>query len=160
MLLACPVQQCESAVRVPLCLCPEPPLRCRHSTPPGRCAQRAGLPVLRSGLPLASAFPGQRGSVGDALSVLHSPLRWSVQKAPSLQLCFYSCPDKRFICTIFQIPHIRVNIHFLCFLTYLTVSDSFRSMHISEMTLLCSFLWLSNVPLFICTTSFVLTLYF
>ena len=51
----------------------------------------------------------------------------------SLHLCLYFCSANRFICTIFQVPHICINIRYLFFsfrLTSLCMTVS-RSIHVS-----------------------------
>ena len=55
----------------------------------------------------------------------------------------------------FWVPHICVNIQYLFFsfwLTSLCMTVS-RSVHVSTNDPFCSFLWLSNIPLYIYTTS-------
>ena len=74
----------------------------------------------------------------------------------SLHLHLYSCPATRFIDTIFlKIPYICVSIWY-CF----SLSDLLHSVWQTlgqstslQITQFRSFLWLSNIPLYICATS-------
>ena len=75
----------------------------------------------------------------------------------SLHLCLYSCTINRSICTLFLDPYICINI--LClfsfWLTSLCMTDC-KSIHIAVNTQFHSFLWLSNVPLYLRITSSLL----
>ena len=73
----------------------------------------------------------------------------------SLHLCLHSFPANRSMNTIFQIPCICVNTLFLFFsllLTSLCITGS-SFIHLTGIDSNSFFLWLSNIPLFIRTTS-------
>ena len=74
----------------------------------------------------------------------------------SLCLCLYSCPATRFISIIFFRVHIYALAYSICF----SLSDLFHSAWHTvspptspQITQFCFFLWLSNIPLYVCTTS-------
>ena len=77
----------------------------------------------------------------------------------SLRLCLYSCSANRIISTIdFSRSHIYVLTYNTCFF----LSDLFHSVWRTlgsptslQMTQFHPFLWLINIPLYICTTSFL-----
>ena len=72
----------------------------------------------------------------------------------SLCLHLYSCPAPRFIKTIFfYIPYICVSIWYLFFSHLLHSVWQILGPSISrQVTHFCFFLWLSNIPLYICAT--------
>ena len=124
--------------------------------------QRADLPVLCSCFPLAIYFTS--GSV-----YMHMPLSQFVPASTSpcphpqvhsLHLRLYSCPAPRVFRTIlfvcFQIPYIYV----LAYGIYFSLSDLLHSVYQSlgpstslQITQFHFFIWLSNIPLYICATS-------
>ena len=76
-----------------------------------------------------------------------------------LHLCLYSCPAPRFIrLFFFSRFHIYVLAYGICF----PLSDLLHSVRQTlvpstslQITQFCFFLWLSNIPLYICATSSV-----
>lgn len=159
MLLVSPVQQCESAVSVPLsALC--------GASPPCPVPPRLVVAAQRAGRPrCAAASPQHLLHTGWLCRHCSLSASLSPSAGVSTKAILYNCVSLPAQIKGSSVPFSRFHIYVLTygisfvFLTYLTVSDSSWSMHISEMTLLCSFLWLSNVPLFICTTSFFFLIY-
>ena len=118
---------------------------------------QADLPVLCGCFPLAIYFTF--GSVYMSMPLSHFvpayPSHSPYPQVHSLSLRFYSCPAPRFFRTIFfffQIPYICVSIWvFFLFLTSLCMTDS-RSIHLTTNNSV-SFLFMANIPLYICATS-------
>ena len=74
----------------------------------------------------------------------------------SLHLCLYSCPATRFISTVFffLIPYICVSIWYLFFSFWLHSVWQILGPNTSlQITQFHFFLYLSNIPLYICATS-------
>ena len=75
----------------------------------------------------------------------------------SIRLCLFCFLAYRVIVTIFLIPYICVNILYWCFSFWLTslciIGSSF--IHLTRTDSNVLFLWLSNTPLYICTTAFL-----
>ena len=67
----------------------------------------------------------------------------------SLCLCLHCCPANRFISTIF-LDSVYMYIWYLFFSFWFHSVGSAISLELAQM---CSFLWLSNSPLYICTTT-------
>ena len=119
--------------------------------------QGADLPVLCSCFPLAIYFTF--GSVYMSVQLSHFvPAYPSPSLCPqvhSLCLHLYSCPAPKFFRTFFLIPYICFSILYLFFsfwITSLCMTYS-RSIHSLQITQFRFFLWLSNIPLYICATS-------
>ena len=121
---------------------------------------RADLPVLCSCFPLAIYFTS--GSVYMSMLLFHViPAYPSPSQCPqvnSLPLCLYSCPAPRFIRTFYFFFrfHIYVLAYGICF----SPSDLLHSVCQTlgpstslQITQFRFFLWLSNIPLYICATS-------
>ena len=70
----------------------------------------------------------------------------------SLCLCFYCCPKNRFISIALLEFQINALIWNICF-SLLSVYQALGSFTSVEQTQTCSFLWLSNISLYMYTTS-------
>ena len=124
---------------------------------------QADLPVLCSCFPLAIYFTF--GSV--YMSVLFShlvpayPSPSPYPQVHSLRLRHYSCPAPRFIRNIFFFFFFfRFDIYVLAYGICFSLSDLLHSVGHSlgpptslQMTQFRSFLWLNNIPSYICTTT-------
>ena len=143
--------------RIPSLLCLPPTL----PIPPLYVATNhwAHLPVLCSYFPLAIYFTF--GSVYMSMLLSHFiPAYPSPSSCPQFHLLclrLYSCPAPRFIRTIF---FLRFHIYVLAFSFCFSLSDLLHSVwqtlgpsNSLQITPFCFFLWLSNVPLYICATS-------
>ena len=120
---------------------------------------RADLPVLCGCFPLAIYFTS--GSVYMSMPLSHFvPAYPSPSPCPqvhSLRLHLYSYPAPRFFITIYFFRfHIYVLAYSICF----SLSDLLHSVWQTlgpstslQITQFRFFLWLSNIPLYICTTS-------
>ena len=110
--------------------------------------------IIYSRFPLVICF-----TCGSAHTSTQSPS--STHSLPSprvypfvLYICVYSCPAHRFIWTMF------LDSMYLCYYICFSLSDLLHSVWQTlgssvslQMTQYCSFLWLSNILLYICTTS-------
>ena len=117
---------------------------------------RADLPVLCGCFPLAIYFTF--GSVYMSMPLSHFiPAYPSPSPCPQvhfLRLCLYSCPAPRFFRTFFFFRfHIYVLAYSICF----SLSDLLHSVWQTlgpcisvQITQFRFFLWLSNIPLYIC----------
>ena len=113
-------------VPLPLMVLPSTPLSCH----PSRSPESTKLSSLYIRFLLAVYFT--HGSVYMSIPIFQF-IPPSCPHMCSLCLHLYSCSANRFICTIFQIPHIWVNIKYLFFsfwLTSLCMTDP-RSIHVS-----------------------------
>ena len=65
------------------------------------------------------------------------------------------CFIDRFICVVFQVPHLSDVIWYFSFSYWLTSLCMIISscIHVAENDIICSFLWLSSIPLYRWTTS-------
>ena len=71
-----------------------------------------------------------------------------------LCLCLYFCPINRFVCTIFLTSALCVNTRCLCLSFWLHSVWHSRGPSTSlQVIQLCSFSWLSNIPLYFCFSS-------
>ena len=118
----------------------------------------ADLPVLCGCFPLAIYFTF--GSVYMSMLLSHFvsayPSPSPCPQVHSLRLHLYSYPAPRFFITIFFLDSILwVSIRYLFFSFWLTslYMRVSRSIHLTIKTQFCFFLWLSNIPLYICATS-------
>ena len=120
---------------------------------------RADLPVLCGCFPLAIYF------TFDSV-YMSMPLSDFVSAYPSPSLCpqvcclrlrLYSCPVPRFFRTIFfvldSIYMCQHMVFVFLFLTFFTLYDRLGPSTSLQVTQFHSFLWLSNIPLYICATS-------
>ena len=133
---------------------------------PSHCyglSQSPGLSSLsHSKLPLAGCFTQDSVYVSMLLSPFVTHFPYPPPSAACQQVCslgpsLYYCPENRFIITIFLdfiYIYIYVNIWYLfsSFLTSLCIIGT-RFSQLIELTQMCSFLWLNNIPLYICTTA-------
>ena len=121
---------------------------------------RADLPVLCGCFPLASYFTF--GNIYKSMPLCDFvPAYPSPSPRPqvhSLHLCLYSYPAPRFFRMIFFF--FRFHIYVLAYSICFSLSDLLPSVGQTlgpstslQITQFCSFLWLSNTPLFICATS-------
>ena len=127
-------------VPLPLMVLPSTPLSCH----PSRSPESTKLSSLYIRFLLAVYFT--HGSVYMSIPIFQF-IPPSCPHMCSLCLHLYSCSANRFICTIFQIPHIWVNIKYLFFsfwLTSLCMTDP-RSIMSLQKTQFHPFLWLSGV---------------
>ena len=92
-----------------------------------------------------------------SLSFLY-PLLTPLFPKTILCVCLYFCPTNRFISTIFSRFYIYALIYNICF----SVSDLFHSVYQAlvsstslALTHMHSFLWLSNIPVYVCTTTYL-----
>ena len=123
------------------------------------CAMGADLPVLCCCFPLAIYFTF--GSV--YMSMLHFhliPAYPSPSPCPQLHplcLCLFSCPSPRFIRTIFVFRfHVYVLAYSICFSPSDLLHSLWQTLGPStslQITQFRFFLWLSNIPLYVCATS-------
>ena len=119
----------------------------------------ADLPVLCSCFPLAICFTF--GSVYMSMLLSHfisaypSPSLYA--QVHSLHLHLYSCPAPRFFRTIFFFRfHIYVLEYSICFTLSHLLHCVWQTLGPStslQITQFHFFLWLSNIPLYICATS-------
>ena len=123
---------------------------------------RADIPVLCGCFPLAIYFTF--GSIYKSMPLSHFiPAYPSPSPCPqvhSLHLRLYSCPAPRFFRTIFfyflfldSIYMCQHTVFVFLFLTYFTLYDRLGPSTSLQITQFCFFLWLSNIPLYICATS-------
>ena len=117
------------------------------------------LPVLCGCFPLAIhfTFGGVYMSVPLSHFVPAYPSPSPCPQVHSLCLHLYSCPAPRFIRTFFFFRfHIYVLAYRICFSLSDLLHFVWKILGPStsiQMTQFCFFLWLSNIPLYICATS-------
>ena len=141
------VQQSESAVCVRIS---PPSWTSSHLPHPSRSSQSTEL----SSLCYISGSHCFTHGVYTSILICHfNPPPHPCPHVHFLHLCLFSCPASRFICAIFlDSTYMHQYTIFLPFwLTSLwqTLGPSTSP----QITQSCSFLWLSNIPLCICTTS-------
>ena len=119
---------------------------------------QADIPVLWGCFPLAIYFTF--GSIYMSMPLSHFVPAYSSPspclQVHSLHLHLYSCPATRFISTIILRFHIWVSAYGICFsLSDLlhSVGQTLVSPNSLQITQFRSFLWLSNILLYICATS-------
>ena len=86
----------------------------------------------------------------------HTPLPPWYPYVCSLRLCLYFRFVNKIVSTNFFRFHIYVLIYDICFSLSGLLHSVWQSLGPSmslQMTQFCSFLWLSNIPLYMCTTS-------
>ena len=150
VVLVSAVRPCESAV----CIHISPP---SHPSPLGHLGALGRAPWAAQQLPTSRLFHTRLCvRVTAALSVLPTcPF-------PAMSTCAFSTsgsrvlPGTRFICTIFLgfTYMCEYMISIFSFLTYFTLFDRCGPSVSLPMTQFSSFLWLSNIPLYICALSY------
>ena len=112
---------------------------------------RAELPVRHRSLPLAICFT--HGSVNIPNFPIHHilPSPGPCLHVLSLYLCFISCRSS-------PVPFFCLYIYVLGYKSFFSPSGLLHSVwqiliHVSTDDPFCSFLWLSNIPFYVCTTS-------
>ena len=149
------VQQCKSAIII-------------HTRPPSLASLPSPIPSFQVITDCQTRFPVlhsnfspvtyfKHGSVYRCyfLHSSHSLLPLVCPQLHSLYLSLHSFPANRFINTIFSRFHIYALIYDICFSLsdlFHSVQDS-RSIHFIGTDSNVFFLWLSNIPLYICTIS-------
>ena len=133
------------------------PSAAARSPPPWVIAERRLTSLCCAELP--TSCPSHHGSV--CVSVLLSQFlppcaSCAVSTSPFFTSGPNSHPADGFIGTIFlDSVHIYALIYDTCFSDRLySVSEALGSYTYLELTQICSFLWLSNIPFYICTTTF------
>ena len=132
-----------------------------YPTPLEVTKHRADLPVLGSCFPLAIYFTF--GSVYMSMPLSHFVPGYSspspCPQVHSLRLSLYSCPAPRFIRTTFFFFfsfHIYVLAYGICFSLSDLLHSAWQTLGPSTSLQIAQFhyfLWLSNIPLYICATS-------
>ena len=96
-----------------------------------------------------------------SLSSSHLPITPLHAQVTSVRLHLYFCPTNRFISTIFP-DSIYIYIYTLIYNVCFSLSDFLHSVWqtlgpatTQQMTQFHSFWWLSSIPLYLCTTSFL-----
>ena len=119
----------------------------------------ADLPVLCSCFPLTIYFTLGSTYVSMPLCdfVPAYPSPSPCPQVPSLRLCLYSCPDPKFFRNIYfsldSIYMCQHTVFVFLFLIYFTLNKTLGPSTSPQITQFHSFLWLSSIPLYICTTS-------
>ena len=115
---------------------------------------RAELPALCSRAP-SCLFHSRWWFVSQSPSSSHPPLPALCPQVHSLCPCFCSRPGTGFISTGFldYTNVLMYNVWFSLFNLLHSVRQALGPSTSLKMTQICSFLWLSNIPLYICTTS-------
>ena len=151
---------CHSSLRC-AGLSPSRPLLLRSTG-----SRRAGSAIVAHG-PSCSAACGILPDQGSN----PCPLHWQADSQPlshqgSPRLHLYSCPAPRFFRT-FLFYFFRFHIYVLAYGICFSLSDSLHSVWQSlgpsttlQVTQLRFFLWLSNIPLYICATSSLVVWFF
>ena len=127
-----------------------------HPTHLGHHRARAELPVLYSRFPLAIYFTHGSVYMSFLISQFVPP-----SPSPAVVTCRFSMSVSVFLpCKYVHLYHFsRFHIHALIY-DFFSLSDLLHSVWQTlglstslQMTRFCSFLWLSNIPLYICATS-------
>ena len=159
VVLVSAVQWSESAICISVFPLSWTSLQPPHPTHLGRHRAPSWAPFAISRFPPASYFTF--GSVYMSMPLSHFvPAYPSPSPCPqvhSLCLPLYSCPATRFISTIFFLRfHIYVLAYGICFSLSDLLYSGWQTLGPStslQITQFRFFLWLSNIPLYICATS-------